>query len=271
VFLPQRELSWQGVFQDQPSHVDYSLRVSTPLSMPLVFPISTTLSVLDYAPVRVDTGIVVNGRPAYVALAAHEVPPTPTPTLTPTPTPTPTPRPTDTPIPTPTDTPIASPTPELQCYEALANGGFETDAAWKINDTPYVAGFSTERSYEGARSMRLGIPPGGANTYSFSSVDQAVAIPADATSASLSYWVYRVSGDTANDYFDVLLKLDGETTWSDLVRERTDAQSWAQMTHDLSAYKGRTVTLRWRVYNDGYGGLTGAWLDQVSLWICKPN
>jgi hypothetical protein len=271
VYLPQREIPWQGVFQDQPSHVDFSLRVSTPLTVPLVFPITTTLNVVDYDPVRVDTGIVVNGMPAYVALAAREVPPTPTPTPTPLPTPTATPRPTDTPVPSPTNTPTASPTPEFQCDEALANGGFEGDSGWAILQTPYEAGYSAERSYEGARSMRLGIPPGGANTYSFSSVEQSVAIPPDATSASLSYWVYRVSGDTANDYFDVLLNLNGETTWSDLIRERTDAQNWVRMEHDLSAYKGRTVTLRWRVYNDGYGGVTAAWLDQVSLWICTPN
>lgn len=96
----------------------------------------------------------------------------PTATLSPTTTPpsTPTRTPTAT-VSVPTATPAA-------CYEGLANGGFETNAAWIIRTNPVLAAYVPTPAHGGQRSMRTGIPAGGANVLSDSPIEQAVTFPA---------------------------------------------------------------------------------------------
>jgi hypothetical protein len=251
-----RQLPWAGVFGVEPDHVAFGLSVSEAVTAPSVLPLTTTLAVSDFATLNLTAPLIVNGKIWFFPWLSGSFPPTPTPTPTPTPSPTPTP------------TPSATPTPPLSCSNLVVNGSFETQEAWTINDTTYPAGYSTEQVYDGARSMRLGIPPGGANTYSYSSIDQTLAIPANATSVTLNYWSYARSDDLTGDWFDVLVN-DG-VNWNYTFEERSDAQSWQPHSQDLSTFVGENITLRFRVYNDGAGGHTVTWLDQVNLWVCVP-
>jgi hypothetical protein len=50
-----------------------------------------------------------------------------------------------------------------------------------------------------------------------------------------------------------------------LFRELVDAQQWLSRTVDLSGYRGESFTLHFGVVNDGQGGHTGLYLDDVSL------
>ena len=115
---------------------------------------------------------------------------TPTATSTSTRSPTPpathtqTPTPTSTPTATRTATPTVTPAP-LACYEGLINGGFETDAGWLIKSNPVLAGYGTTPVHSGSRSMRTGIAAGGANTPSYSPIEQAVTFPSGLASATL--------------------------------------------------------------------------------------
>jgi hypothetical protein len=137
-----------------------------------------------------------------------------------------------------------------------------------VLQTPYQAQYSIVRAHDGAWSMQLGIAPGGTNTLSYSSIEQQVTIPGDVESATLTYWWYPVSSDLTADWFDVLVN-DGDT-WNYLQEWRSDAQSWQVGNLNLSTYAGRTITLRFRVYNSGAGGQTAVWLDGVSLQACTP-
>jgi hypothetical protein len=252
------EIRWLGVLGEAVMQASFPLSVGSALSIPAALPLTTTLDVSGFPSLQINTPLIVNGHLSFLALASRQQPPTPTPTATPTPTPSPTPIPSPTP----------SPTPALNCWNLVVNGGFEGRDGWTINDTPYPASYSTEQHRDGAWSMRLGIPPGGENTYSYSSIDQSVSIPADAESVTWSYWRYPLSSDLTGDWFDVLIH-DG-TRWHWLTELRGDAQSWQQGSHDLSVYAGHELILRLRVFNNGTGGQTAVWLDDVSLRVCTP-
>ncbi|MCU0503697.1 MAG: hypothetical protein MUC51_18410, partial [Anaerolineae bacterium] len=46
---------------------------------------------------------------------------------------------------------------------------------------------------------------------------------------------------------------------------------WSPLTFDLTPYRGRTIQVRFGVYNDGNGQSTSLYLDDVSLDACPPN
>ena len=199
--------------------------------------------------------------------------PTSTPTHTPTHTPTytPTPIPTSTPTPTATPTATSTPTPTpAPCTEAVINGGFEDDTGWLINDTLYNAAYSSQVVHNGTRAMRLGIPDAGSDVFSYSSVEQALTIPADATQATLSLWYYPQTGGGAGDYGYFLLQ-DAGGTWHVLLVVRGNERQWLSFSRDLSVYAGQTVRLRLGVRNDGAGDgrVMAIWVDDVSLQVCK--
>ncbi|MBN1402793.1 MAG: hypothetical protein JXA74_18265 [Anaerolineae bacterium] len=219
---------------------------------------------------------------------------TPTDTETPTETATETATPTETETPTetltPSITPTASDTPTLSpitCYEAVVNGGFESNVAWVIPDTVYDAAYSTGQAHTGARSMRTGILNLANNVYSYSSAQQTVTIPTGIDSATLRFWLYPLSGDAQvvpTPYprsaginplqqlsYDVqyVLLLDTAGEWIDTLvwHARNDAQ-WLYYEFDLAGYAGQTIKLHFGSYNTGYGGVTAMYVDDVSLEIC---
>ncbi|MCB0061575.1 MAG: hypothetical protein KDE19_05655, partial [Caldilineaceae bacterium] len=51
-------------------------------------------------------------------------------------------------------------------------------------------------------------------------------------------------------------------------RTRQTSGGWQERSADLSAYRGRTVSLYMNVYNDGSGGRTWMYVDSVSLSSC---
>jgi len=193
-----------------------------------------------------------------------------TPSLTPTGVPTATCTPSIAPSVTvsPTDEPtlpVSTPTPEYGCWEQVENGGFENQDGWVILDTDYRAGYTTEETYSEARSMRLGIVSGD-NVHSYSSVEQTLTLPADATGLHLSFWVYPQSEDASGDLQYVLFMEEGGGYR--LISLTSDARSWQHHEFSLLEYAGETITLRFSVYNDGNGGRAGMYLDDVSLLAC---
>ena len=213
---------------------------------------------------------------------------TPTPTSPPTATPLPTNTPTPTLIPTPTFTPAPSATPSA-CLERITNGGFENDSAWELPITEYTAGYSTALFHSGARSMRTGIVIPADNRYSYSSTRQLVSIPSNAVNATVSFWLYPISGEAASlpvpsipkvSVFGItplagdvqyVIILDPYNNWIDtLVWQRVNTQAWTYSTFDLKRYAGQSIKLHFGTYNDGYGGITALYVDDVSLITCIP-
>ena len=195
------------------------------------------------------------------------------PTLTPTPV---------TPTATPTSTATLAPG---TCPDVLVNGGFEASSGWVIPSTAYSAAYSADHAVAGARSLRLGIVNSGDNRYAYSDAGQAVTLAAGASQVTLDFWSYAVSGEagpvptpyprTAAAFlsYDVqyLLLLDPYDNWIDtLLWQCSNAQTWTHHTIDLSSYAGETIKLQFGAYNQGTGGVTAMYIDEVSLRVCPP-
>lgn len=197
--------------------------------------------------------------------------PTATASRTPTDTATPTATATETETPGPTPTATASPPPE--CSDLITNGGFELDADWQILSSKCPATYTTSLRQSGERSMQIGIPAG-EPVDSWSSVGQIITIPLTATSLHLSCWVYLQSTDTVGDL--AYISLYHATNVSELRRIATfreDSPAWRLLEYDvnLTALKGQTVRLVFGVHNNGVGGTTAMWVDDVSLNACASR
>ncbi len=159
------------------------------------------------------------------------------------------------------------------CSELIINGGFEvTDLHWGLSGTALPPSYSTARAYSGTRSMRLGIVDS-ANLSVSDGLYQDVALPNSMQSFTLSfhYWPVHESGP-GNDA--QILNVYEATTgvrlaqpWSRL----SNTQTWQFEQVDLSHLRGRTVRIEFSVLNDGAGGRTGLYLDDVSLLACEPD
>jgi photosystem II stability/assembly factor-like uncharacterized protein len=195
--------------------------------------------------------------------------------------------------------------PGVACYEAIVNGGIEDnidgdDGGWTIRDNPVPAGYVNSPVYSGGRSMRTGIPAGGDNVESYSPFEQSIAIPelpfpGMASAVQLRFWRYNVYGDgstarsaaldpanlpqreadlislaAAADFFYVIaIHTDGTIDW--LMTESEDHPSWREKVIDLEQYAGQTIRLQFGTYNNGTGGVSRTYFDDVSLRICPPE
>ena len=183
------------------------------------------------------------------------------------------------------------------CYEALADGGFETGPellaypaiarAWETPSTPLPAGYAQDIRHTGAFAMRTGTGPSGPNITSYSSARQWVSIPAGASGATLTFWRYPTLGDLAavgQDAVDAadllavgpevadfqyLLAVFADGSYDMLRTWRDNSQTWTLTEVDLSAYAGRSFWLHFGTFNNGSGGRSGMVLDDVSLRICR--
>ncbi len=178
------------------------------------------------------------------------------------------------------------------CYEEIANGDYETTTAWEIPITAYTAGYSANQAHGGTRSMRTGIALTADNRYSYSAARQTVNIPANVAKATLDYWIFPVSGDVAvqnmpqepelGTFFEgVGATLAGDVQYVLLLNQynqiihrilwqRTNTQQWENYAVDLSTFAGRVAKVHFGTYNDGWGGITTMYVDDVSLEICVP-
>jgi hypothetical protein len=168
------------------------------------------------------------------------------------------------------------------CVDLIANGGFESDGAWEIPATAYSAAYSQAQAYGGSRSMRTGILDPAANKYSYSSIRQLVAIPEDASSATLRAWLYPLSNEAAAFHLpspealldgdaQYVLVLNPANQWLErLFWQRRDDREWIAYEADLLDYAGQTIKLQFGTLNDGAAGVTAMYVDDVSLRVCSP-
>jgi hypothetical protein len=181
--------------------------------------------------------------------------------------------------------------------DILINGGFEADSGWDLPQTPWPAGYSDRVAYAGRRSIRVGVDDGHVVSPAYSSARQTVTIPADAISATLSFYVYPISGESVAtgpgrvpgqemdagmpsplgvSAGDAQYALIIPQTGSTLVPRTlfwglSNAQAWQPYTFDLTSYAGQTFLLHLGVYNDGAGGQTGMYVDSASLVVKRAG
>ena len=158
----------------------------------------------------------------------------------------------------------------VSCNGLVDNGGFENDDSWFFGSTECRAFYTTANTHSGDRSMFLGVPSWSTDKFCHSSVYQRVSIPADASSAALSFWYWPYSLDSVRyDWQEILLLNESFGLVETLMQVNSNAQTWLSQSFDLTAYAGRTLYVYFNVYNDGVGNLpTYMYLDDVSLQVC---
>jgi len=171
----------------------------------------------------------------------------------------PTPTPT---VPGPTATPTLPPAPPA----LVSNGGFESGGF-----NPWVTGgvklpvIATNPVHGGSYAALLGANAG-AEPLGDSTLSQAIAIPAGASSATLRFWYWPGSDDRI--YYDwqeaQVRSADGQTL-AQVLRVCNNTQAWTQVTYDLTSFKGQTIQLWFNVHGDGYGDRTYMYLDDITI------
>jgi hypothetical protein len=279
-----------GGAQPTPSHTPFP--TPTLVGTPTITLTPTNTSEPTATPIATSTPSARFFLPALL----YVLPPTATATPTGTPTATPTTTPTATATQTATVTPepaTATPkpptaTPGPFCANLLLNPGFEDNSGWLINSNAFPASYVSGFSKAGERSMRIGIVNSWDNRYSYSSVQQAITLPATSDSATLRFWLYPTTTGTraatikppafvptnegdraklANDVQMVLL-FDQAGAQHVLLFQRQQFGGWAYYEMNLNAYIGQRVTMYFGVFNNGTGGITGMYLDEATLTYC---
>ncbi len=173
------------------------------------------------------------------------------------------------------------------CWDSIINGSFEDDTGWTTPVTEYQAGYSTALAYIGQRSMRTGITNPQHNRFSYSSALQTVTLPENATDAVLSFRLYPMSNEPthlklpenplglekkdagSSGDAQLVLILDMENNELErLVMMRSNEQSWLGYSFDVSHYAGETIKVYFDTLNNGWGGITSMFVDNVSLGNC---
>jgi Zn-dependent metalloprotease len=131
----------------------------------------------------------------------------------------------------------------------LANPGFESGAASWTGNT----GVITTNTGRPARTGSYKAWLGGNGTTSTETINQSVTIPASATAATLSYWIRTDTAESGSTVYDNMRVqvVDGATatTLRTFTNVGTNA-TYTQYSHSLTAYKGKTVTIRFTMTED---------------------
>ncbi len=176
--------------------------------------------------------------------------------------------------------------------ELIVNGGFENNDGWVIPATEYKAGYSLTQAHSGSRSMRTGIVAAGDNRYSYSSTSQTIAIPSNATTARLYIWLYPQTTETmttlseefqtgdrpnfseateGSDAQYVLILDQNGNVLETLIWMRSNNRYWTQHQFNLTKWAGRTIQIHIGTYNDGKGGVTALYADDVSVQVTNDS
>ena len=131
----------------------------------------------------------------------------------------------------------------------LGNPGFESGATTWTG----TAGPITNNTGRAARTGSWKLWLGGNGSSSTETVNQTVTVPSTATAATLSYWIRTdtaESGSTAYDTMRVqVVSGSTATTLRSFSNVGTNA-TYTQYSHNLTAYKGKTVTIRFTMTED---------------------
>lgn len=153
-----------------------------------------------------------------------------------------------------TAAPASTGASSLAGTQLLVNPGFEAGrVGWRIPNGSFLEPVTMNRT-KPARTGYWKMWLGGEGYANTETVDQTVAIPVTAGPATLSYWVrtdtYQYYGSRHHDSMRVQVIADGVPTTLKTISNLDATASYLHYSHDLSAYKGKTVTIRFTSTED---------------------
>lgn len=145
--------------------------------------------------------------------------------------------------------------------QLIQNGGFETNEAWYGNESAYTTG----QAHSGNRSVT--VPPG-KNGYFF----QTVAFPADAQTATLTYWWKNLNPDEGLDTLQVFIYDETRSSYYGYgPQQSSSATGWQSVGLDLSTIlatiRGRSINVLFSIAQDSAAPHAAFYVDDVALSV----
>ncbi|WP_229448505.1 M4 family metallopeptidase [Massilia sp. CF038] len=148
--------------------------------------------------------------------------------------------------------------------ERVTNGGFESGTTGWSGTTGAIGTFSQQPAFEGTRNAWLG----GNGVTATETISQSVAIPSNASSATLTFALHidtkETTTSTAYDKLTVTATAGGVAKTLASYSNLNKAAGYQTRTFDLAAYKGQTVTLTFSMREDSSLQTSFA-VDKVSV------
>ncbi len=152
-----------------------------------------------------------------------------------------------------------TPLPEL-----VTNGGFESGSTGWSGTTGDINTWSGQPAHGGSKNAWI---CGNGSTAS-ESLSQSISIPASAASATLTFWMHIDTAETTSSYVYDTLKVQAingtSTTTLATYSNLNKNTGYVQKTFDLSAFKGKTITLKFAGAEDS-SLQTSFVIDDVSV------
>ncbi len=148
----------------------------------------------------------------------------------------------------------------------LSDGGLEsgTVTCWHP-DGIFPPVISTQQVHGGSFAAQLGAT-GTPEPNGDSSMYQAVTIAGDAANPTLNFWYWPFTADTIDhDWQEAQLRDSNGNKLVQIFKLASNAQTWTEVSYDLTPYKGQTIQIYFNSHQDGDGDLTFMYLDNVSI------
>lgn len=162
------------------------------------------------------------------------------------------------------------------CIDLVEGGNFEQYSAnWLTIQSPRLPSYTNEQTFNSsAQSLRLGNGLELPNVESVSEVRyKSLQLPMGATRIILRFVYYPLFEDNPGtdlqqaDLFDAT----SDQLLLSLLNVQANDRAWRARDFDLTPFAGRTVSLRFRVRNDGQLGRTLMYLDNVEIEYCAQT
>lgn len=160
------------------------------------------------------------------------------------------------PTPTPTGTQTAT--------NLIQNGGFETSGSWTFAGQVLPVR-TTTRAHSGSFSLRVGATSGQQGD---SIAYQMVSIPASATSATLSFFYWPTTNDTASfAWQEVDVLNSSKQVIAQLFHQTANDRIWKTLSFNLVQYAGQTIGIQFLDHenSNGQSFFTYMYVDDVAL------
>lgn len=162
------------------------------------------------------------------------------------------------------------------CLNLIEGGDFEQfNPSWQVIASTRPPMYANEQTFNNSlQSMRLGNGLEALNVESVSEVRyKPLLLPYGATRIILRFLYYPLyeaapGADLQQaDLFDATT----DQLLGSLLNSQEDSRTWKARDFDLTLFAGRSVSLRFRVRNDGSAGRTLMYIENVELEYCAQN
>lgn len=161
------------------------------------------------------------------------------------------------------------------CRQALNNDDFEGTGGWVEYSSLRASLISSFPPPSGAyHSGQFGAYLADYNN-AHDHIAQEVTLPANATEVTLRYWwQVETAESTLRPYDFLTVTVDAVSgtplATLEVLSNQDVGPAWQQSVHDLLAYRGQTVSLRFEARTDA-NRTTAFFLDDVQLRVCTPG